>query len=139
MAREVDAERILRDAFPGRPAVIQAEVYGEGIQGNPLRIRGQRFSAFTVRLGRDELPRSEWPSEILALSVPVRTDLAFPGSLDQALGDVDKLRSLVSPDRLAEGVVWRAADNPTVTLMDGSIVRASFKVVNNSYLLKTGG
>jgi hypothetical protein len=46
------------------------------------------------------------------------------------------MKSAIAPDRLAEGLVWRAADRTQVQLADGSLMRASFKVISNRFLLK---
>jgi hypothetical protein len=82
------------------------------------------------------VPRGSWPEWVAELSVPVNDELTFPGSVDEALEEVEKLRSKVSPDRPVEGIVWRAADRARVTTADGQVLRASFKVISNRYLLK---
>ena len=124
----------LSETFPGQRAVVQGETYGEGIQGNPLRLRGHHFAAFTLWVAGREIPRGQWPSWLQDLSVPTR-DFAFPSSLEQALEQVETLKSALAPERAAEGLVWRAADRADVTV-DGRPVRASFKVVSNRYLLR---
>ena len=124
----------LSETFPGQRAVVQGETYGEGIQGNPLRLRGHHFAAFTLWAAGREIPRGQWPSWLQDLSVPTR-DFAFPSSLEQALEQVETLKSALAPERAAEGLVWRAADRADVTV-DGRPVRASFKVVSNRYLLR---
>lgn len=135
-ARRLGVLDRLAQTFPGCQAVLQGETYGEGIQGNPLKLRGQHFAAFTLRVNGRELPRDEWPEWVTAIAVPERPELTFPSTVEQALADVDGLRSVVGKDRAAEGVVWRARDTATVPLADGSVVRASFKVISNKYLLK---
>jgi RNA ligase (TIGR02306 family) len=136
LAREHRLHARLAESFPGQRAVLQGEVFGAGIQGNPLRLRDHRFAAFTLRGPGGEIPRGDWPAWVHDLSVPVRDDLVFPTTVDQALAEVDGLRSAVAPDRPAEGVVWRAADRATVQPADGPPVRASFKVISNRFLLK---
>lgn len=113
----------LAETFPGAKAVIQGEAYGEGIQANPLKVKGQRFAAFAIYVDGRRLFRTEWPAWALEVAVPMYVDLPFPSSVDGALAQVDGIKSLVSPDRNAEGVVW---------------VRygASFKVISNRYLMK---
>ncbi len=139
LAGELDLHAALRKAFPGRRAAVQGEAYGAGVQGNPLKLREQRFSVFTLRVEGEEVPRGDWPDWAVALSVPVRTEFAFPRSVEQALADVDGMKSAVSGERLAEGVVWRAGDRAEVRLADGQVVRASFKVISNRFLLKHQG
>jgi RNA ligase (TIGR02306 family) len=138
LAHATGAVGWLAGLFPGRRVALQGEAFGEGIQGNPLRVRGHRFAAFTLRVDGAEVPRDLWPAEVAALSVPVLGSLEFPASLEGALAAVDRIKSLISPDRLAEGVVWRGADAAHVAVGD-QIHRASFKVISNGYLLKNGG
>jgi RNA ligase (TIGR02306 family) len=135
LARELDVHRRLRGSGLGERVALQGETYGEKVQGNPLKVRGQRFAAFTLRADGRELPRGEWPAWVGELSVPVH-DLPFPGSVDEALAQVDRLESRVTPGRQVEGVVWRAADRAEVVTASGSRLRASFKVISNRYLLK---
>ena len=134
LARRLDLHGRLASAFAGRAAVVQGETFGEGVQGNPLRMRGHHFRAFTLRVDGSEVPRGSWPAELLELSVPVH-ELAFPSSVDEALAQADRLDSRVTPGRRAEGVVWRAADVADVVTEVGPR-RASFKVISNGYLLK---
>ena len=114
---------------------LQGEAFGAGIHKNPPRIDGHRFAAFTLLADGAEVPRREWPAWIAERSAPVH-DLPFPATVDEALAQVESLRSKVSPDRPVEGVVWRAADRTTVTTADDRRLRASFKVISNRYLIK---
>jgi RNA ligase (TIGR02306 family) len=136
LARAHDVHELMAATWPGSRAAVQGEVYGEGVQGNPLKLRGQHLGVFTILVDGAELPRDAWPAWALELAVPVRPELAFPASVEQALADVDTLGSAVAPGRPAEGVVWRATDVATVVLPAGATARASFKVVANGYLLK---
>jgi len=114
--------------------VLQGEVYGEGIQGNPLKLRGQHFAAFNLVADGVTLPRAHWPEWVLGTSVPV-LDLSYPKTVEEALAQVETLKSSISPDRLAEGVVWRCSQ-AHVALPSGSSVRGSWKAVSSKYLLK---
>jgi RNA ligase (TIGR02306 family) len=136
LARSTGVIDWLADLYPGRRVVLQGEAYGERIQGNPLRVRGHHLAAFALRVDGVEIPRGLWPDAVMAMSVPVYPDLAFPTTVDEALAQVDKIRSLINPDRLAEGVVWRSASSPTLMLPDGRVLRASFKAIDNAYLAK---
>jgi RNA ligase (TIGR02306 family) len=136
LARRHDLHARLAGSFPDLRVALQGETYGESVQGNPLKLRGQHFAAFTLRVDGEEIPRDRWPGWVVELAVPVLDDLPFPASLDAALAAVERLSSAVSPGRPAEGVVWRARDRATVTLPDGQALRASFKVVSNRYLMK---
>lgn len=125
--------RIAADSL-GQRVAVQGEAYGEGIQGNPLKLRGHHFAAYALHVDGREIPRGDWPEWLRALSVPVH-DLPYPATIDEALAQVDGLTSALA-DRPAEGIVWRAADGATVQMPDGSRARGSWKVVSNRYLLK---
>ena len=127
-------EQIMQ-TWPGRRVAVQGESVGPGFAKNPLRLKDPKFVAFTLRVDGVEVPRAEWPEWLLALSVPVY-DMPFPASLEDALARVETLKSLIAPDRPAEGVVWRAVDRTSVLLSSGRIARASFKVISNRYLMK---
>jgi RNA ligase (TIGR02306 family) len=135
LARQLDAHARLRASGLGERVALQGETFGEGIQGNPLKVRGHSFAAFRLLVDGVEVPRGEWPAWVAELSVPVH-DLPFPATVDEALAQVETLRSKVSPDRPVEGLVWRAADRTTVTTADGERLPASFKVISNRYLMK---
>jgi RNA ligase (TIGR02306 family) len=137
LARSTGAIEWLGTLFPGRRVALQGEAFGEGIQGNRLKVRGHHFAAFTLRVDGSEVPRGSWPEAVASRSVPI-LDLPFPASVEEGIAQVDKIRSRISPDRLAEGVVWRCSSMPSLTLPDGRIFRASFKIVSNAYLLKHG-
>jgi RNA ligase (TIGR02306 family) len=122
--------------YDGARVAIQGEIFGAGIQGNPLRLKDQRFLVFNLIVRGHRIFQYGWPKSVAAISVPVYSDLEFPKSIERALVDVDQLHSLVNPERLAEGVVWRAANHNDIMLPDGSMTKASFKVVSNRYLLK---
>lgn len=136
LARELEIHDLLRVAFPGQRVAVQGETYGFGIQGNPLQLKDQRWSAFNLRVGDHDVPRAYWPLWLLDMSVPVRDDIVFPATVDDALTSVEGLASLVNPARPAEGVVWRSATREFARCADGRLVRASYKVVSNRYLLK---
>ncbi|MFE6967207.1 RNA ligase (ATP) [Agromyces sp. NPDC057679] len=126
---------ILRDAYPdAKRAAVQGEFFGAGAPVNPLKLNEPRFAAFTVQVDGKEIPRGEWPAEIAALSVPVY-DFPYPETVAEALAQVEGLKSLVAPDRAAEGVVWRATDTSTVKAGE-YYVRASWKAISRRYLMK---
>ncbi|MBL7487046.1 RNA ligase (ATP) [Frankia sp. AgW1.1] len=134
LARQYQVHDLIAETWPGQRAAVQGEMIGEGIRRNPLRLKGKHLRLFTVRVDRHELPRGQWPAWAVDLSVPV-LDLPFPRTVEEALAGVEGLTSALAA-RPAEGVVWRAADRELATLSDGSMSRASFKVISNRYLLK---
>jgi RNA ligase (TIGR02306 family) len=136
MTAKLDLHGNISRTWPTQRVAIQGETFGEGIQGNPLKLRGRHFAAFTLRVDGSELPRGEWPTWLLAISVPIHDDLTFPSDLESALSAVESLKSKLSPECAAEGIVWRALEYAVVKDQSGSLHRASFKVISNKYLLK---
>ena len=134
LARENQLHEKLRAAYPGQRAAVQGELFGPGLQKNPLGVPQLRFLAFNVVVNGTVIPRGQWPQSLLDISVPVY-DFPFPGTVDEALEQVEQLKSLVTPGRGAEGVVWRLA-NATQVEVGGYIRRASAKALSRKYLLK---
>lgn len=122
-------------SFPGERVALQGETFGEGIQGNPLKMKGHHFRAFTLRVGQYEVPRKDWPAWLHEIAVG-EYGFPFPTSLDAALQHADAAESLVSPGRKAEGIVWRHRSKVLMPLSSGQWVRASFEVISNNYAMK---
>lgn len=114
--------------------VVQGELYGEGIQRNPLQIKGQRLAIFNVFKGRNTppLPREEWPEFLIPHAVPI-LDLKLPETVAEAVDQVDGLTSQIAAQRPAEGVVWHSVKGTSFSALGG---RACFKAINNKYLSK---
>ncbi len=134
MARQLGLHEKLRETFGAGRAVVQGELYGPGIQGNPLGVDDVALAVFSLWDGGKEVPRAQWPQWAIDLSVPTHT-LPFPATIDEALTQADALKSALNPQRNAEGIVWRAAEH-TLSLVDQFPTRASFKAISNRYLLK---
>jgi RNA ligase (TIGR02306 family) len=105
---------------------LQCELYGPGIQSNPLGVKEQRVAIFAVIVDHSPIARADWPTELLALASPVYS-LALPATSDLALAQVDGIKSLIAPERNAEGIVWH-------DLATGSTIKA----ISNKYLVKHG-
>lgn len=116
--------------------VLQAEVYGVGVQANPLKVRARTLAVFGYSRARVGVPRSDWPVELQLLGAPIYADLQLPDTIDAAVRQADGIRSLVNPDVGAEGVVWVRESGEPMMELDG---RSIFKVISNKYLLKHGG
>ena len=113
--------------------VIQAEVAGPGIQKNPLALK--EVSLFVFRVldeERRDVPRILWPEEIKALAAPVYEDLVLPASVEEAVEQVNGIKSLVSPGRLTEGVVYWDVDGREFSFLG----RPGFKVISNKFLAR---
>lgn len=135
LARELDLFGIMADwahrVDPSLPVAFQGEIFGPGIQGNPLQVKDVQFRLFTVQIAGSDVPRDMWPENVLALSVPVH-DLPYPSSVEEALDQVENLKSLINPERPVEGVVWR--NTRSAAFPNGA--RASWKAISQRYLLK---
>lgn len=113
--------------------VIQAEVAGPGIQKNPLALK--EVSLFVFRVldeERRDVPRILWPEEIKAIAAPVYEDLSLPGSVEEAVEQVNGIKSLVTPGRLTEGVVYWDVDGREFSFLG----RPGFKVISNKFLAR---
>ncbi len=114
---------------------VQAELYGPGIQGNPLAVGKVSVAIFTY--GSTKLPASwsriAWPDWALQLSVPCYEEPRLPATVQELVEYVDGIRSLINPERLAEGVVYQHAECANLRELGN---RATFKAISNKYLLK---
>lgn len=128
VARSLDLENKLRNF--GRNVCLQGELVGEGIQGNPYRIKGQTVKFFNAY----DIDRCEY-YDMLSLStivdmlklemVPMlNTNYELPPTIEVLLNEADgKSRLNESADR--EGLVIRSHD-----------MKTSFKAISNKFLLK---
>lgn len=137
LARELDLHQKIRDWYPAQDALeeaevaLQGEIFGPGIQGNPLQVKEVQFRLFTIQYDREELPRALWPQWALDMAVPIH-DLPYPKSQEEALAQVENLKSLINPQRAVEGIVWRNSNH--TRFPNGA--RASWKAISQRYLLK---
>jgi RNA ligase (TIGR02306 family) len=124
---------VLEQLAPGE--VLQAEIYGEGVQGNPLKVRGTHLGVFGFFRGRTSVATADWSDWVAALAVPQYPEFTLAATIEEAVAEVDGIASKVNPTRGAEGVVWARESGEPMTELDG---RSSFKVISNKYLLKHG-
>lgn len=109
--------------------IIKAELYGEGIQSNPLKVRGKHLALFDWELDNRELPNE-------LKDIQVKTyDFELPDTVEEVIKQVDKLKSLINPKVQAEGVVWWIYPKENYKELG---YRPNFKAINNSYLIKNG-
>jgi len=128
LARELQLEEKMREAE--KNICLQGELIGEGIQGNPYKLKGQKvmfFNAFDIddqrRLSLDEF------GEVMDLfqlqSVPfISIKYTLPKSLDDLLLYAEG-KSVLNQNAEREGIVLR---NNKQTI--------SFKAISNKFLLK---
>ncbi len=130
VARELKLEEKLREN--GRNLAIQGELIGEGIQGNPYKIKGHTvrfFNAFDI----DSQTYYGLPMFLALFEhqfkleiVPLLTNLTMklPQTIDECLAFADG-KSVLNDRFDREGVVFRTMDRTV-----------SFKAISNTFLLK---
>ena len=116
-----------------RNIAIQGELIGEGIQGNPYKIKGQSFYVFDIydidkRSYMTPTERRDFCEFHELLHVPVIVD-----DKDLGMGTVEELlswandKSRLNPQADREGLVFKCNER-----------QISFKTISNKYLLKHG-
>lgn len=112
---------------------VQGEVVGPGIQGNPLKLEEPTIFIFDVWRDRKVVPFLQWPTWAKEWTVPTYTDLSLPPTIEEAVAQVNGLKSRVNPNVQAEGVVWHSIEGIALPKLG----RTTFKVINNRYLLES--
>lgn len=126
IARDLNIEEKLKN-LPFN-ACIQGELIGEGIQGNPYKIKGKtvRFFNFFNIDKYEYLPFEQL--EIFCINNQLETvpvfDIALPKTIEELLLMAEGESSLFQTER--EGIVIRSTD-----------CKISFKVISNKFLLKS--
>jgi ATP-dependent RNA circularization protein (DNA/RNA ligase family) len=128
VARELGIEVNMLD-MSGNLA-IQGEIIGEGIQGNPYKIKGQTlrvYNAFDIDT-QEYLPLEKFKLTVKVLgleTVPIiDEDFTLPETIDELLKFAEG-KSVLNAAAEREGYVIRSHDMAT-----------SFKVISNNFLLK---
>ncbi|MCD4792746.1 MAG: RNA ligase (ATP) [Bacteroidales bacterium] len=134
VARELDIENNLRKL--GKNYALQAEIVGESIQRNTLKLRGQTVFFFNI-FDIDNYKYLDYKDFVETInSLGLKT---VPVILDEYTleNDIDKFvemsvrKSLINPQGWCEGIVIRSHIEKFV---DGE--RLSFKAINPKFLLK---
>lgn len=127
VARETDLENKLRQY--GKNLSLQGELIGEGIQGNPYKIKGHTVKYFNV-FDIDKQQRvgiNEFLTIMDELSLDFVPYLEIPAMLPNTVEDMLKYaegKSRLNSKTEREGVVVRSMDNTI-----------SFKAISNNFLL----
>jgi RNA ligase (TIGR02306 family) len=127
VARMMDLENKMKSL--GYNVSLQGELIGEGIQGNPYKIRGQKVFFFNVfNIDKYEYASSEeFRNTIKELdldAVPIiETNFSIPSTIDEIIQYADS-KSVLNQQFDREGVVIRSLDR-----------KISFKVISNKFLL----
>jgi RNA ligase (TIGR02306 family) len=127
VARELDLENKMRNF--GINISVQGELIGEGVQGNPYKIKGQTvrfFNLFDIDL-QEYHSFSMMKTTLKGMgleTVPVVDEyFTLPESVEELLGYADD-KSALNPNFDREGVVIRTLDR-----------KVSFKVISNKFLI----
>lgn len=127
VARELD----LKDKMfsLNRNICLQGELIGEGIQGNPYKLKGQSirfFNAFDIdkqeRMHIGQLATICY--DLKLQTVPIFEHFVLPQTPEELIKIADA-KSILNKDTDREGLVIRSLDNSI-----------SFKVISNKFLLK---
>jgi len=110
---------------------IQGESYGEGWQGNPLKLKGHHFAAFNFKDSKngrwDSITAKKllesWDTPIPWVPI-LDENFILPDTVDELL-KIATDKSVVNKDVLREGIVFRGKDG-----------KLSFKAVSPEYLMK---
>lgn len=143
--------------------VLQGELFGEGIQRNPFKIKGRKVKFFNLFVNGRQIMQDELIKKYPELSRHWVSILPqdLPDTLEEIIKQPDGFKwSLNGKDAVQiEGIVWRHRTKPFLegtNKIDISKVpeekrervlaskrfqplRASFKVISNKYLLKHDG
>lgn len=112
---------------------VQGELYGQGVLAkNTLKEPGKKFLAFNVLRDGVFVPRSEWPAALEEIGTPL-LDLELPETVEEALAQVEGMRSVLNPAVMAEGIVWHNTAGARIPELDG---RTGMKAINNKWLVK---
>lgn len=127
VAREMRLEETLRGVDMN--LCIQGELIGEGVQGNPYKLRGQHIKFFNI-FSIDEqryFTKDEFIDHCAALGLPtvpvLSEDFNLPNTIEEILAYAEG-KSVLNPLAEREGIVVR---NLARTI--------SFKVISNKFLL----
>jgi len=128
VARELDLENKMKEY--GKNISLQGELIGEGIQGNPYKIKGQTVRFFNL-FDIDSHYYYGLPMFLTTMehtlkleTVPILDSFfTLPDTIEELLAYADN-KSKLNPDFDREGVVIRSLDRTI-----------SFKVISNKFLL----
>lgn len=138
-ALENNIEAKLR-SLPFR-ACLQGEIFGEGIQGNKYKLKGQKVAFFNI-INLDErkyLSFNDFYNTIEKLElmkVPItKNKFILEDNMDELIESA-KGKSFFNKDVEREGIVLRPLNEQLDASFDLPHSRVSFKVINPNFLLK---
>lgn len=145
--------------------VVQGELFGEGIQKNPLGIKGHDFRIFNVVINGQRQSIQDCVNDISLNPftnhwVPIHWGIQLPDTLDEVVAQPDGIKTKVegaNKDAQIEGFVWRHRTQAVINVKKDRApdyskipkekwdmvkasyetpLKASFKAISNKYLLK---
>lgn len=125
------AKRFNLDEIMPEGSIIQAEVFGDGIQKNKLKVQGTQMMIF---YSFSPVEDDTFNKFVKDHSVPP-LDLEFPKTVEQAIEQVNGMVSALNPKVQAEGVVWWNRESKEYPEIGD---RPNFKAINNKFLAKHG-
>lgn len=125
-------ERFGLDELMPEGAIIQGEIFGPGIQGNPVRVPQISFLVFNVKFIDGHESTAEFDEFVATHKVPT-VDLTLPRTIEEAVAQVFDRKSLINPQVQSEGVVWWNTKGIEFSELG---FRPNFKAINNKFLLK---
>lgn len=111
---------------------LQGEFFGGKIQKNKLKIDGNDFKVFKVFENGREVPLDEWPQVAVDMRVPILDIDPTKYTVNELIELVDGMKSTITPNVLAEGVVFHETNGAIIP----ELGRSTFKVISNKFLLK---
>lgn len=141
IAKEYDIENKLRKL--NRNVAIQGELYGESIQSNPLKIRGQKIRFFNVfNIDSFEYEKYfEFKDTLTSLDLPIvpilDSEYKLPSDIDTII-KFATIKSTINPQSWAEGIVLRPKKEKLDLQLSTGVMtnaRVSFKAINPEYLI----
>ena len=141
IARKYDIENILKSNVDSSNKIfLQGELFGEGIQGNKLKMKGHdvRFYNLFRNNQYEQICINKFESQFGGLKwVPFLNQLELNHTVDE-LVELSIIKSTLNKDVWAEGIVYRPSLQEHYNEYDVSLGRLSFKVINPEFLLKNG-
>lgn len=134
VARLKNIEHVLRvhaQRTEQNSIALQGELIGEGVQGNPYKIRGHDFFLFNLYFINSNLYASideliQFSNDYHINHVPIiAKNVPLPDSIDLCL-NIAEDKSALNPNTEREGLVIRSFDRSI-----------SFKAISNKFLLKS--
>lgn len=116
--------------------ILQGELFGESIQNNRYKCKGQAIKFFNFFRNEKQYPLAQVLNELPELEphwVPILEEIDLDKAFEDLVRSPDGIRSHINPEvKQIEGIVWRHADQ---IYLSGN-QKASFKTISNKYLLK---